>query len=620
MSESSVVGNRVIAASGGETPAVAVAPAGHPLLALERGRTVYAMARSGNGELLACAGRTGQLQVLEVREGEPQVVFEHIHGVPILGICALHGGWAYSDQEGGVFWGKLEGDMRPVAGNMGDAALTLVAAGDVLVAHTASGRVRIWTPPYDRRPPREMVAPAPPKPYALANGRFSTEAATVFFTSAAGQLVAVDMKEGGLHSVAAHEGPFFALLEHPEGLLTFGKDEGVAKLWAYGPLRQQCELAAPLGVVAAGWSGEEERPLVLVMESGGLQCATIQDDAIVPVGEPVPGAVRSLQALSWRDHEKVVQEERERSIEEALRRFEASLDLEDYAACADWAGRLQTLGCDAVAVLCRAELASKQGCAVEEVRLRKELTERLPLDSKSLRARQTYAELLVRHGVLEAAAEVFARMERITGQPESAGSVDTIHSVLDARQRHLVICEGMELDAALQAMEVAAAVGERWHWAFPLVRSRPFASEGIPVDADRLLQIGEGLIEHGKERSPGTLAYERLLLFEGLDRMHTAEAVTISRGWNEHIRLVIALVVKGEHLDLVQPFWVVVPQETCLALEPEDWLVCYRETLQSVRQEDRIKHWEEYALRFARVALERLIAQRRREERWGGGE
>ena len=606
--------------SGGQSPKVRSIAQPTTLISLGRGDTVYALAISQDQSRVVCGGKSGNLALLERSEaGAWRVNHTMTHCAPVLAVCLTRSNKVlFSDTQGGCFLWSSNGTLRCLPkGTSRSPVATLVCAGDAVVGHGVTGHIQVWPAPFDELS-HELTAPAPAKPFSWSSGLYCPSTRTVHFPSECGRLITLLLDDLTLRTMPAHEGAFYLLLDHPEGILSIGYQDGKAIIWPAPYTQEAAQLNAPANVVAGAWSGIETTPLILLSEYGVMGYADFDGNAIALRTPTDDEDIRCLLGVDLATHAKMVREQREQRLQQALSDFETSLNASAWAACESIAASFSKDGRDDVALRCLAEVADRRGDIPNGIRYRKELAYLLPDTPSSIPSLVRYADQLLAHFLLKPAASVYRRLLAIEASDEFATALAAIESIIFPVADCVTVIKELPPETLHACLAAASALGTRWDLGVEIRRWPALDCHGVSITGEMILAACKGSAEAKPVVEPDTIRFAQLRLLGGVASQTTNEAIFISRSYESCLRLCFVLVilnVDGE--SIAHPRLLLLPDTISDSASPSDWNARFIHFANTVPKHETHAHWVAKVAGFAEDALGNLVAATLRNSRRG---
>jgi hypothetical protein len=235
-------------------------------------------------------------------------------------ILTEDGGVAVCDTTGVCYWpsprnAQSRFDALDVQGK---TICALAAHGEFLRGLSASGQLFKWHLPEGTLVEVTDV-PSPPSKLALVRMLHLPAPDALAFPSSAGEIVMVSCAAERTDSWAAHQQEFYVLLECEEGLLSCGRHDQQAKLWAADCSTPLATLGAPKGITAGAFVPALQRTLILLKDSGHAAVYALEEERLRRVYELPKGDYRSVAGPAPRELREAEEELKKDEIRRIVR-------------------------------------------------------------------------------------------------------------------------------------------------------------------------------------------------------------------------------------------------------------------------------------------------------------
>lgn len=399
---------------------------GRRILSSPAGQSVYAVAMSADGQVVAAGTKTGALYWIMRREPE---AIHPIHqagpstgcaAAPVLALTFMDRQTiAVSDTVGRCLLWQLGANESPgalVTGKRVIAALCRPNA-EHLAGVSVSGELLEW----DCRGgdiAKIVQIPVLPDVCALVEPIYWPAADSWVWPGRDGMIALYRWRQHEVSTVRAHEGDLYAVVVCRNELLTIGRTDGCLKRWRGGSDGPVDSLDAPKGVIsAASWPRDQAEDVVLLVDDTGKAGVYSWCD----------GRLDLIEWLTGEDYRRAVSPDVEaykaaRCHHEALQVKQLAAHMERCIAQRQLGElepsyhRLADLGYGHVAYALRAQEARSNNDLVGELRAYTELARVMVPDRPGCeRSLSRYSQLLERVWQLPRAREIYQRLVELTG-------------------------------------------------------------------------------------------------------------------------------------------------------------------------------------------------------------
>lgn len=447
------------------------------ILSLRRGDSVYSIARSPLGGLLAVGTRGGNLFLLDRNaveasmEGQEGVPAPAAHYSPILSLCFAdehHVVVATAEQ---TFW------ITTTAPN---TTYRLETHGHVICALTAvsktkifglspRGQVLAWAIPSGECFSQQEASPPPGDVLGVVTLLHWSCASALAYGASNGDLV-LRRIDGKKHEVrAAHAGELYALACNERYLLTAGRTDGQLKLWVPDSSQPVCQFRHQCEATSTTFVMDEQPRFALIDANGRASIfeADLASGMLCHISEIPETHYRAVVGPD------LVQQRQERLAGQAARMREIWTTTipsllahphggQDLALCCS---ELETNGYLHFATWLRAEIAARQGIVLEELGHRYRLHQMYNAQDKwFLGVTEQYADLLMSLWQLGAACEVFSLLPVTPERPDLAHKRHAAERLYEQMATCIAIADpGDRVDALVNAsMMLGKPFTGRW--------------------------------------------------------------------------------------------------------------------------------------------------------------
>ncbi len=497
-----------------------------------------------------------------------------------------------------------------------DPICAFMSVGTMRMGLTITGSVLLWGYGF-QTPPRTIKAPPPPKPFSWVSGVHWSSGSSVLFPAHDGSLTSIDATSYRITEHPAHRGEFYALHELDDGrLLTIGHRDRRAFLWRPNPMSIESELAAPLGVFAIMLTGDLEAPLALIYDNGSAIRCAVEENQLVPVGEPTIAAFRCGAGVSVGTYRKAVQQHRKQRIDASVHGLQARLAAGDTSGCAEWVNALRAEGREDLALAFEAEMAAVSKDVSAELARRVALCASLPDREGSIPSLLRLAHLLVRLFLYPKAGEALKRIAAIMPNADIEAQIAHVEHIARVAAANQCICKVESPQYLLSLIKTWDVVQAPWQFRTILRTWDSIDCRDLPVSGEDFVRVCR--LPGSEDRTANGIEVEsvNLHVVSGWQITAAREFVLFRNSLPEPKGFEVALQLEAEgNRVLAYPMLLFSPEPSSHVMGMARHNQACIGTLNALLQEGRGQRWISRTACLAEDALKRLIAEKLAEMR-----